>query len=102
MAKMKEFVYQTKENALWESFPVNISLNRRIATDEKPCKHAHSRKVITSKDYREKPFKEATWVVPIVVIATNEGGYNTTGVCFDCLKEQVDEALKANWNTSKH
>lgn len=25
------------------------------------------------------------WVVPRVVVATNEGGYNSTGVCLDCI-----------------
>jgi hypothetical protein len=29
--------------------------------------------------------------IPLVVVATNEGGYNSTGVCAECIAEAVDK-----------
>lgn len=46
--------------------------------DIRSCKHAVK---------LDKP--ENTYSIPFIVVATNEGGYCTTGVCMQCIVEKV-------------
>lgn len=41
-----------------------------------PCKHC------TAKD--------GWWVCPRAIISTNQGGHDSTTVCYDCIKEAVE------------
>lgn len=55
-----------------------------IPTSER-CKHCRE---ITKKEHKRSDgskFYEDTWICPRVVVARNEGGYNSTGVCLDCI-----------------
>lgn len=62
--------------SIWEDFEVeletdvdlDVSINRYFDYD---CKHMHE------------------GIVPRVVIAYNEGGYNSVGICADCLIEAL-------------
>jgi hypothetical protein len=50
------------------------------------CRHCHSIENVT--EFEKK------WVVPRVVIAANDGGYNSTGVCLDCILEAAEYLKK--------
>lgn len=53
-----------------------------------PCKHCHGeheKRHIRHHDGSH--YFERVWTCPRVVIAWNEGGHNTTGVCLDCILE---------------
>ena len=64
---------------LWEDSAFIIATDYLFEVmDKKPCKHCHSKKKIDNDLYM---------TCPRVVIATNEGGYKTTGVCLDCIIE---------------
>lgn len=43
--------------------------------------------------------KTKKWVCPRVVVARNQGGYDSTGVCADCVVEAVKSLDKKNHAT---
>lgn len=53
-----------------------------------PCPHAkdHTVTVITSS-YNGYSYEKHRWTVPRVIIAGNEGGSCSTGLCLDCVLE---------------
>ena len=59
-----------KEGGLWEEKEFKILVDFEFDDDDDiKCRHVKDNKVRA------------------VVVATNEGGFNTTGVCVDCLIE---------------
>ena len=34
--------------------------------------------------------------IPIVICGINEGGYNSTGICYDCIVEAVEKFKKVH------
>lgn len=68
------------EGAMWEGLPWILVEDQRCRSfgDTHPCRHCHS--VVVSS-------RETTWVCPIVVVARNEAGCNSTGVCLRCILE---------------
>lgn len=79
---------------LWDDREVEVhtDYDHQVWSDEDdpPCSHAHSRREIPLGD-KIKP--SIHYTVPRVLIAANEGGYNSTGVCVDCLLEQLNGHL---------
>jgi hypothetical protein len=66
----------TYEFAHWE-----IAINDPVSVE--PCKHC---------------FKEGSLTLcPRVVVAFNEAGYNSTGVCLDCIVEAAAKIGHAAW-----
>ncbi|MFA5187638.1 MAG: hypothetical protein WC551_14250, partial [Patescibacteria group bacterium] len=57
-------------------------------------KHCHSDHIVTHNRAASigGTFEERVWICPRVVIATNEGGGNSTGVCADCILEALGDA----------
>jgi hypothetical protein len=54
-----------------------------------PCKHSRmlpfeAKKAVDGSVYNEK---EKEWISPRVIVVKNEGGYNSTGLCADCVLE---------------
>lgn len=72
---------------LWEESEFEISENVEVRGIEQPCPHAHSRKVNQHQSYDGTFWETIDWTCPFVVVAKNEGGYNSTGVCLDCILE---------------
>ena len=66
----------TSIRAIWENYPVEIELDYEldIFDIEYTCPH-----VVVGEDGKR--------TVPKVVITLNEAGFDSTGVCLDCLKE---------------
>jgi len=62
---------------VWEDYSPyishNLSLDCVIERKEYDCKHI---KVVDGKR-----------ILPNVLVMINEGGFNSTGLCLDCLKE---------------
>ncbi len=84
---MKE--YKFKHGCMWEGGPFFISVESEITDTDggEMCKHCHSRKVTIETTAYGLKYKKVKWICPRVVIASNEGGHNTTGVCLDCILE---------------
>lgn len=55
----------------------------------KPCHHCHSEGELIHTRVDGTTWTEKVWVCPRVAVVWNEGGYNSTGLCCDCLMENV-------------
>jgi hypothetical protein len=83
---------------MWEGNPWSIKEHVHCQThkgdlDLSPCKHSQVinsdnprwEKIITHDD-RDITY-EVQWIVPRVVVGQNEGGFNSVGICLDCILE---------------
>jgi hypothetical protein len=76
------------EYTAWEiQFDVDIS----EYSGTEPCPHCHTFHVESVTRYDGIVNKTKHWTCPRVVVATNEGGNNTTGICLDCLLAAVEK-----------
>ena len=56
-----------------------------------PCNHARSVELVCYPTaFPDSYYWRLEWICPRVVVASNEGNYNSTGVCLDCILEQGD------------
>lgn len=53
----------------------------------KTCKHCHSEHGVVNKRHDGSTWNTREWTCPRVVVAVNEAGHNSTGVCLDCILE---------------
>lgn len=69
--------FKTEYRSVWEEEQIKIMPNYKMDRfeEEYTCKHVKNR------------------TIPIVIVATNEGGYNSTGVCGECIVEIVTKHL---------
>lgn len=73
---------------LWDGNPWFIDENHECSSyGGSPCKHCHSAREVTHERMDKSTYTETVWICPRVVIAENEAGYNSTGVCLDCIVE---------------
>lgn len=79
------------EGGMWDEAGWEVRLN--VECDDsyggiKPCKHCLDIKMVAHEN-SEKSFSwtQMEWICPRVVVARNEGGCATTGVCMDCIVE---------------
>jgi hypothetical protein len=77
------------EGSMWEDFPWRIAFNEDCCYST-PCRHCHSHRIEVSTRRDGSTYETAHWICPRVVIAQNESGYNSTGVCLDCILEAAD------------
>lgn len=84
---MENKILNIPMGGMWEysEFEIQFNYNCSSLSGAKPCKHCH-----TIED-DNRFINEKSWVCPKVVIAANEGGYNSTGVCLDCIIEAAKE-----------
>jgi len=68
--------------ACWEEYPFRIVFNYKMSDSgmDSSCKHCYE--------------KDNIVIVPILIIALNEGGCNSTGVCLHCILESVEKTIK--------
>ena len=79
--------YKFDEGVMWEDNPWTIETDYKCSEyGGTPCRHCYD---------EGSTYLERTWICPRVVIAKNEAGYNSTGVCLDCILEAVEEINKA-------
>jgi len=59
---------------VWEDYPIKIVFDYELDDyDNYSCHHIKDGKI------------------KAVIVGTNEGGYNTTGVCWECIKERLEK-----------
>lgn len=89
MSAKKEVKF--KNGCMWEGGPWSIKNNVECSewgsNKDGDCKHCHSKKTKTHSRTDGSTFIEQVWICPRVVVANNEGGFNSTGVCLDCILE---------------
>ena len=90
---------------MWEESDWEIISNNRCSSygGGKPCKHCkilpfEPRKRSDGSVYNEN---EKEWICPRVIIAENEGGFNSTGLCADCVLEVLINKKKSLNNPIK-
>ena len=82
--------FSFNEGVMWGDNPFEIKTNESCsAYGGEHCKHCHSHKEILHERSDKSTYTEDVWVCPVVVVVTNEGGCNSTGLCLDCLLEAV-------------
>jgi len=88
---MKEPI-TVKEGGMWEYPEFEIVFNYECSNygGGKPCKHCHSEKTIVKK----YGTKEHIWICPIIIIGKNEGGYNSVGICAQCLYDSLKNIIE--------
>lgn len=89
--------YKFEEGVMWDDNPWTIETDYECSEyGGEPCKHCSP---IYGKRYEDEnpavDARERKWTCPRVVIAVNEGGYNSTGVCLDCILEAAEYVNKS-------
>lgn len=86
--------FDVNVGGLWEDTQWRIEINNRILVHSgdspPPCPHCKELKMETNLIPK---WTEWYYICPRVVVATNEGGCSSTGVCLDCILE-ANEKLK--------
>jgi len=83
--------YKFSEGCMWEGGEWTIFTNCECESTGggEPCKHCTD---ISVKEHTHNGHKWTTkvWICPAVVIAKNEGGCDSTGMCLQCIIEAAD------------
>ena len=76
---------------LWEG-GWDLHANVVVCEKEQPCPHCHSRTEEVEYSYDKKhSWIHVCWTCPRVVVAWNEGGCCSTGICYDCILEYAKQ-----------
>lgn len=80
---------------LWEDQDFTLKLNFHYSsycTSYVPCEHATEIETSLHEYYYNRPPEVVrNWIVPRVVIGMNEGGYNSVGICVDCIMKALKQ-----------
>jgi len=83
--RKKEMIkYKTNKRAIWEEYPIRVILDYELDEYEQDYNCSH---IIRRNNKR---------IVPIVIMALNEGECNSTGVCGYCILDLVEKVRKRN------
>src|SRR3990167_5899363 len=84
------------DGCMWEGGDWEISLNHECSNEGGgiPCKHCYGEEVKHRVSAYNSGYTEKIWICPSVVIAKNEGGYNSTGVCLQCILEAAEHRVR--------
>ena len=79
------------EGCMWDGGNWEIRINHECSSfgGGEPCKHCHSKKELPKPNAYGGTYSQQTWICPRVIVAYNEGGYNSVGICLDCILENV-------------
>jgi hypothetical protein len=72
------------EDEAWIEFDTKVSYSE-------PCKHCYGHKLEEHTRHGGSTYTRAIWYCPRVIVVTNEGGCNSTGVCLDCVIEAAGD-----------
>lgn len=77
------------EGSMWEGGPWEIEYDHECSKNGggRPCKHCHGERIVIHERSDKSTYPETLWTCPRVVVAYNEAGHNSTGVCLDCILE---------------
>ena len=78
---------------MWEEPEFKILKDCEVQLEEpiRMCPHCHSKHQVIRQRSDGSPYYVTVFICPRVVVATNEGGCNTTGVCLDCILDAAKE-----------
>jgi hypothetical protein len=81
--------FEFKNGCMWEGGSWEIHLNYECSElgGGEPCKHCGPITIKENQRFDDSIWFEKVWICPRIVVAANEGGYNSTGVCLDCILE---------------
>ena len=93
---MEETLEKFSEGCLWEDVgPWTLIANCEVQRSKQPCRHCHSpRSKERKRPYDGSTYLEKFWICPYVVVAENEGGHNSTGVCLSCIIEALGASVR--------
>jgi hypothetical protein len=77
---------------MWEAGPWLVEEDYECSSQGggAPCRHCHSERDVINKRHDKSTYTTREWICPRVVIAYNEAGHNSTGVCLDCIAEAAN------------
>lgn len=79
-----------EEGCLWEGCPWKIVTNKVVEESDSFCRHCKDQHVHVYRSYYGREYEKIAMICPRVVVALNEGTYNSTGVCLDCILEAAE------------
>lgn len=92
--KADTVVYKIEKGSLGEDSAFSIITNHEITTydnREQPCKHCHSPHEVFHMRSDMSEWSWIYWICPLVVIASNQGGYDSTCICVSCFLEGINK-----------
>jgi hypothetical protein len=81
----KRKVIKFDTGGIWESSEWEVLFNEMVEYSNKPCHHCINIENICKSSFNK------SWTCPRVIKVYNEGGYNSTGLCLDCVLENFKE-----------
>ena len=95
-----------EHGCMWEGGEWIIDIDHECSSfgGGMPCKHCHSKQTKHKPNAYGGTYSQEVWICPTVIIAANEGGYNTTGVCLQCVLDAaklVERQLEVNYAKKK-
>ena len=86
---MKEDILTFSEGGMWDKNEWEIYFDDEIGaySDVVPCKHCSEIREKENTRYDGSIYYTTVFTCPSVVVAKNEGGYASTGVCLQCIIE---------------
>lgn len=96
MTEENEEIKYYEVGGMWEYSKWEIYIDCEVSKDSeiKPCKHCHSERIKRHERTDGTYWEEDVFTCPYVVVGINEGGYNSTGICLECIMEVAKELLK--------
>jgi hypothetical protein len=81
--------HKFNEGCMWEGDDFYIYTDHECSEygDGKMCRHCHSKETKVELVPNGTIHREVVWICPRVVVAYNEAGLCSTGVCLDCIIE---------------
>lgn len=80
--------YEFTEGRLWGDEPWTIitdyTVNIAYTT---PCEHCRSERDVHHVAANGNTYTNRVCTVPRIIVATNESGYSSVGICLDCILE---------------
>jgi hypothetical protein len=91
-------IMQFFQGSMWEEGPFNIESDYECSEfgGGEPCVHCHSIKTVTHTACDGSPYTEKVWICPAILIAHNEGGCDSTGLCLECVALATAKYILSN------
>ena len=88
----REGAVEFDKGSMWENYPWAVEFNVKVSVypdlpAQTICGHCHSPFVEVTARPNGSTFDSHYIICPRVVVARNEAGYSSTGVCLDCILE---------------
>lgn len=85
-------LWKIERGGLWEESYFKIATDYIVDdgtySDDGTCPHCYKKEIMSDSK------KVEVTICPMVIIATNEGGYNSTGLCAECVYEELKKRFE--------